>query len=257
MRLTEVEISGYKRLAAKQTMDLDGHLVCIVGPNGAGKSSSLDALVHLTDSKGFARDEMTRAEHGGVLSPVLRATYVLDEGDRAALSAIPEAVGARTFRVTKTEAEGLTFAVRPFPARRVDLRERAGKRLTEFLGSRWLEAAAPMENELDPPIEPTTTELAERALGAASSDSQNLTDEQTTSLGAIRDRLRTIRDGGHLTGAGDLAEKYAKFPEDIDKLIERRPPRTRTNSRSMSYTGASRASSSSTASIASLRLSTT
>src|SRR3954452_9592135 len=101
MRLTEVEISGYKRLAAKQTMDLDGHLVCIVGPNGAGKSSVLDALVHLTDPKDFDRDEMTRAEHGNVLSPVLRATYVLEEEDREALGPIPEAAYATTCAVTK------------------------------------------------------------------------------------------------------------------------------------------------------------
>lgn len=221
MRLTEVEISGYKRLAAKQTMDLDGQLVCIVGPNGAGKSSFLDALVHLTDSKGFDRDEMTRAEHGSVLSPVLRATYVLEDGDREALSPIPEAADAMTFSVTKTDADGLRYSVRPYPARRLDLRERAGKRLTEFLSSKWLEAAAPMEDALDPPIEPTTAELTEQALAAASSDSQELTEEQTASFGAIRDRLRTIRDGNHLAEAGDLAEKYAKFPEDLDKLIER------------------------------------
>jgi ABC-type lipoprotein export system ATPase subunit len=221
MRLTEVEISGYKRLAAKQTMDLDSHLVCIVGPNGAGKSSFLDALIHLTDSKGFDRDEMTRAENGSVLSPVLRATYVLEKEDRETLSAIPEAANLTSLRVTKTDANGLTYGVLPYPARRIDLRERARRRLTEFLSSKWLEAAAPLEDERDPPIEPTTTELAEQALAATSSDSQNLTEEQTASFAAVRDRLRTIRDGGHLTEAGDLADKYATLPEDLDKLIER------------------------------------
>jgi predicted ATP-dependent endonuclease of OLD family len=221
MRLTEVEISGYKRLASKQTMDLDGHLVCIVGPNGAGKSSFLDALVHLTDTKEFLREEMTRAEHGNTLSPVLQAVYVLEAGDRKALSAIPEAADATTWTVTKTDADGLRYGVHPYPRRRVDLRERARKRLDDFLGSKWLETAAPMENELDPPIERTTTDLAEQALAVVSSESQTLTEEQTTTVVAMRDRLRDIRDGEHLAEAGDLAEKYAKFPEELDRLIER------------------------------------
>jgi ABC-type uncharacterized transport system ATPase subunit len=136
MRLVEVEVGGYKRLAAKQTMDLDGHLVCIVGSNGAGKSSFLVALVHLTDPKGFERDEMTRAEHGSVLSPRLQATYLLEEEDREALTGIPEAAAATTLTVTKTDADGVRYRVQPYPKRRVDLRERARKRLNEFLSSK-------------------------------------------------------------------------------------------------------------------------
>lgn len=221
MRLTEVEVSGYKRLAAKQTMDLDGSLICIVGPNGAGKSSFLDALVHLSDPKAFDRDEMTRADHTSVLSPALRATYALDGEDRKALSAIPEASDAVTLRVTKTDADGLRYRVQPYPGRRLDLRERARKRLEDFLSSKWLEAAAPMEGELDPPTEPTTTELAEQALSAASSESEDLNEEQITSFRAMRDRLEAIRGGDHLAEAGSLAEKYTKFPVDLDKLIER------------------------------------
>ena len=245
MRLTEVEISGYKRLAATQKMDLDGHLICIVGPNGAGKSSFLDALVHLTDSKDFVRDEMTRAEQGSVLSVVLQASYVLEEEDLQTLSGVPEASGASVLHVTKTAANGFSSQVQPTPVRNVDLRERAKKRLNEFLSSKWLESAAPLEAEADTPIEPTTTELAQQALAAASSDVEDLTEDQIASFGGIRDRLHAVRDGEHISEAGDLAEKYAKLPEDLDKLMRARRPLTLIKLRSMRCSGVGRALSNS------------
>jgi ABC-type transport system involved in cytochrome c biogenesis ATPase subunit len=219
MRLINAEVSGYRRFAAKSEMDLDGELICIVGPNGAGKSSFLDALVHLSDEKDFEQPERTRAE-GGVLAPSLRAEYALDADDRTALAGIPEAADASEFVATKTDADGLRFRVQPYPGRNMDLRERSKKLLAEFLGSRWLEAAAPLEEQQDPPTDPATTALAQDALEVASSDGQVLSDEQTASFGAVRDRITSIVDGDHLAEAGDLAEKYARLPEALDKLIE-------------------------------------
>ncbi|MEA2101526.1 MAG: AAA family ATPase, partial [Thermodesulfobacteriota bacterium] len=44
MRLSRVEIRGFKSIAEKTVLTLPGRVACIVGPNGCGKSNVIDAI---------------------------------------------------------------------------------------------------------------------------------------------------------------------------------------------------------------------
>src|SRR5712691_8626895 len=123
MRLIEAELSGYKRFAAENQMDLDGDLICIVGPNASGKSSFLNALEHFNSNNDFNETERTRAEQGQTLPPALRIIFELDKGDREALSEIPEAANAKRLFVFKRDDGGdRTYRVDPTPKRDLDQR---------------------------------------------------------------------------------------------------------------------------------------
>ena len=85
MRLIKVELSGYKRFAEATTLYVNGPVVAVVGPNEAGKTSLLDALVHLSSGAGFDRREFTDRTTPDGDTVIVRATYILEEEDRAAL----------------------------------------------------------------------------------------------------------------------------------------------------------------------------
>ena len=44
MRLTSIQLHGYRRFSTKETLMVENKLIALVGPNEAGKSSVLDAL---------------------------------------------------------------------------------------------------------------------------------------------------------------------------------------------------------------------
>src|SRR5438094_495033 len=45
LRLTQLELLGFKSFPHKTTLDLSGGVNCIVGPNGSGKSNVADAIM--------------------------------------------------------------------------------------------------------------------------------------------------------------------------------------------------------------------
>ncbi|NGY57732.1 ATP-binding protein [Lentzea sp. NEAU-D13] len=83
MRLIKVEFKGYKRLA-DTAVNVDGRLIAFVGPNEAGKSSILDALLWLRSTDELPTSALTRGRRANS-EPVVRATFMLDEGDHEAL----------------------------------------------------------------------------------------------------------------------------------------------------------------------------
>ena len=204
MRLQEAEMSGYRRFAAKSTMELGGRLTCIVGPNAAGKSSFLDALVHLNDETEFAREERTRAEGGGAMSPSIRARFELDEGDREALASIAAAGEVETLDVFKDDGRGLTFRVNPLPRRDLAPRIRAGRRLVELAKSpRWSQA---IDVELaHDPGRPAVAPLLEAAQRAClDEERQDLDQSELEELESLAVRLEEI------IGADDHLVKVPK-----------------------------------------------
>ncbi|MCR5809089.1 MAG: AAA family ATPase, partial [Clostridiales bacterium] len=44
MRLTSIEINGFKSFAKKQELSFPGGITAIIGPNGCGKSNIADAF---------------------------------------------------------------------------------------------------------------------------------------------------------------------------------------------------------------------
>ena len=220
MRLIAAELSGYKRFAARSEMDLDDALICIIGPNGAGKSSFLDALVHTSKVEPFDQAERTRTEDGGVLTPMVLARYLLDDGDLDALADIPEASEVRSFTAVKDDEHGLTFRAEPPPLRDRGLRLRLGQRLSEFIESPWLEAAANAEAEAQ--AEPSTMirPLIEAAAEVASSDQETLDPDYIAALENAAGRLEGIIQGSRPVESEALPKKYERLASDLRKVGE-------------------------------------
>jgi predicted ATP-dependent endonuclease of OLD family len=223
MRLIEAELSGYKRFAAENRMDLDGDLICIVGPNASGKSSFLNALVHFNTDNDFNETERTRAEQGQTLPPALRITFELEKGDREALSEFPEAANAKRLFVFKRDDGGdRTYRIDPRPERDLDQRRALRAHLEEFQNSPWLEKhGEPGEEEAGEPAETRTSALLNEAIEIADLDLETLEGASLDSLTALQGRLQEIVAGDRLADAQeDIPQKYQGLPDELERLIE-------------------------------------
>lgn len=84
MRLINAEIAGYGRLV-KVKVNLDSKVIAVVGPNEAGKTTFLNALAFLNDDSALSQIARSRAVAVDGESSVVKANFVLDDDDRAAL----------------------------------------------------------------------------------------------------------------------------------------------------------------------------
>ena len=226
MRLIQAEVSGYRRFAAKETMDLDGALICIIGPNSAGKTSFLRALTHLNNDREFTPSERTRTL-GGTQSATVSGTLRLDDEDQAALSEIPEAREAELFTLTKHDDASITTSMDPNPPISLDRRNAVHELLQEFLNSRRLKDAdkadadrANAAGEAGEEMPVFSRTLTERAAEATEGGERRLAEEQTVPLQTFKQRLVAIRDADYLGDGKDLPAKYEAFDQLIDDLIE-------------------------------------
>lgn len=81
MRLTKIELNGYKRMLAT-SCNVDADLIAFVGPNEAGKTTVLEALEWLSSGDQLDRRKVNRAIDDGVPGPVVTAHFALDDPDR-------------------------------------------------------------------------------------------------------------------------------------------------------------------------------
>jgi predicted ATP-dependent endonuclease of OLD family len=105
LRLSTVEIAGYRRFAEKQVLRLDTKLTAFVGPNEAGKSSLLLALRHIGREGPFeqteAERELTRLRVVEPRECIIRADFALSQDDQEALASVVanhSAIWGLTFR---------------------------------------------------------------------------------------------------------------------------------------------------------------
>lgn len=89
MRLVAVEVTGFRRFASTQKLELDSGLTAIVGPNEAGKTSLLDAMLRLDDREAIAFGDRTRRLSVPDSQIVVSALFLVEEYDRAALEGLP------------------------------------------------------------------------------------------------------------------------------------------------------------------------
>ena len=122
MKLVSITLERFKRFEQATMIDVAGGVIALVGPNEAGKSTILDAMLSLDDTGEFTRREKTRHSEGITR---VRARYVLDDEDRAALDDIPGGNEVRWWTLEKWaqgDKSGRYFRLWPEPKR--DLRQR-------------------------------------------------------------------------------------------------------------------------------------
>jgi AAA15 family ATPase/GTPase len=82
MRLTSIQLHGYRRFSTKQTLMVENKLIALVGPNEAGKSSVLDALRWLNpDVAGLTPDVFSRQTKSDDNQRIIEAKFRLSDDD--------------------------------------------------------------------------------------------------------------------------------------------------------------------------------
>ena len=76
MRLTSLEIKGFKSFGDKTVIHFDKGVTAIVGPNGSGKSNVVDAMRWVL---GEQKTRMLRSEKMEALVPVERHRLGIDQ----------------------------------------------------------------------------------------------------------------------------------------------------------------------------------
>ena len=101
MRLTRVEIEGYRSIGRKVDIHVERDVTVLLGANDHGKTNILSAIEHLNADKPFALDtdlnwdRVSRPDE----FPCLTFHLQLDESDRAAIAALstpPEPASSAT-----------------------------------------------------------------------------------------------------------------------------------------------------------------
>lgn len=118
MHCVKVQIEGYKRLhhAACNT---DGRILAFVGMNEAGKSSMLEALAWLTNGQGDALPVAFQSRGQSIAddAEIVRATYELDDEDRAQLADLNSPIQSESFVYVKRRDGSTGADVLPYPTR--------------------------------------------------------------------------------------------------------------------------------------------
>jgi len=84
MKLSSVEIVGYRSFSKKVVLNLDPTVTIVIGANDHGKTNLLEALTHLNESTKFEEERDLNWDQAGAPEefPYLKFTFRLDETDR-------------------------------------------------------------------------------------------------------------------------------------------------------------------------------
>jgi predicted ATP-dependent endonuclease of OLD family len=127
MKLSSVEIDGYRRFNKKQFLHVDCRLVALVGPNEAGKTGILQALESLGTRTPFKTDGPSQdVSYGSAFPPdhaLITFKFLLDDEDKAALTEVEEAAAARWLVVEKLVDGQERLLIYPAITRNFELRK--------------------------------------------------------------------------------------------------------------------------------------
>lgn len=104
MRLSSVEIRGYRSFSKPVTLHFDPTVTIIIGANDHGKTNLLEALTHLNKDTEFDNERDVNWDHIEEPEeyPYLHFTFTLDEEDRAEILEIAQAKLAEATRAAET-----------------------------------------------------------------------------------------------------------------------------------------------------------
>lgn len=117
MRVSRIEFSGFRRLAATST-NLDGFLTAFIGFNEAGKTSLLNALVWFTAGGPVSSVDYNRSRPpASDKTSIVKVYYELDDDDRAAMSNISMDNSPKTLILSRQRDGGRIRSFSPRPTR--------------------------------------------------------------------------------------------------------------------------------------------
>lgn len=131
MRLTRVEITGYRRLANAST-NIHGRITAFVGSNEAGKTSLFDALSWLSDGGPLPVVTQSRGRPPAPTQQIVRAYFSLAPEDVATLEGLSLAEVPRTLVAFRTTEGALDHELIPEPRRNSAPFNEADRRLVSM-----------------------------------------------------------------------------------------------------------------------------
>ena len=104
MRLSSVEIAGYRSFSRSVVFHLDPTVTIVIGANDHGKTNLLEALTHLNKDAKFDMERDLNWDHIGEPEqfPHLNFTFQLDESDRVEILRIAQEKLSESEAVTKS-----------------------------------------------------------------------------------------------------------------------------------------------------------
>jgi hypothetical protein len=232
VRLVWFILRGYKRFEARTDVHLDGRLFAISGPNEAGKSSLLDALAHLSHDEPLAARELTRRRPPPDDGVILRARFLLDAEDVAAVSDLHGGSAARWLIVEKVQDGSFHTGIEPRPARDLTLRRRTVAALRKLERSiARAEERASEESQEEDDYEPLSAADVRTLADSLDVEDERLPSTVETHVARVAEQLK--REGSSYGTAGsrtrelaeDLVVEERDHPHDVarHRLAARRP----------------------------------
>ena len=190
MRLRSIQVTGYKRFAATQTLYLGPRVVAIVGPNEAGKTSLLKALLHLPASAAFDRREFTGRRSPGSRTTIVQARYEVETDDRVDIEHLLDSGTTYTFEQF-LDSDGLArWNMTPRIRRDTGTREALSKRVATLNERRALDVNFAPDEDGNVPDPDTSISSMSAALAEMLSEAgEDLDADQLAQLDALQQAL--------------------------------------------------------------------
>lgn len=200
----KLKLSGYRRFAELQSLDLNEDLVALVGPNEAGKSSVLDALSTLGGSRKFAPTDATRRLNGATS---ISGLFFLDPDDRAELAEIRGGPEVTHVSVEMTnDSDSRLWRVEKRPQRDLSPRKRCRELVASLEGDPALSAEYSQDDKW-----PWDPNLIAQVMSHLDVERETLDESAARSFESLGHRLLALQ---YPASVDEASEQLATSEED-------------------------------------------